>query len=103
MKDFFSLKQVMTSPGETVRALRTNFQLTLKDMEKVTGISESNLSAIERNRLDIGVKRAVLIAAAFGIEPAALLFPPGYQRPEYAQAEKVRTRAFRLMEKKLAR
>jgi hypothetical protein len=30
----------------------------------VTGIAETNLSAIENDKVEIGVKRAVLIAAA---------------------------------------
>lgn len=99
-KNFFDLKQVNATPGQVVKAFRTNFNLTLKELENITGISESNLSAIERERLDIGVKRAVLLSAAFGIEPATLLFPPGYERPEYKSVERIRTRAARFIAKK---
>ncbi len=100
MKSFWDLSLVNATPGQIVRAFRRNFGLTLKELEQVTGVSYTNLSAIENDRVDIGVRRAVLLAAAFGIEPQQLLFPAGYVRPEYQDAEKVRVRAKRLLEKK---
>ena len=100
MKNFFDLEQVKATPGQVVRAFRTNFGLTLKELEEVTGVGYPNLSAIEHDRIDVGVRRAVLIAAAFGIEPQQILFPHGYVRPEHRAAELVRTRAKRLLEKK---
>jgi transcriptional regulator with XRE-family HTH domain len=100
MKNFFDLPQVKATPGQIVRAFRTNFGLTLKELEQITSISYTNLSAIEHDRIDVGVRRAVLLAAAFGIEPQQILFPQGYVRPEHRDAERVRTRAKRLIEKK---
>jgi transcriptional regulator with XRE-family HTH domain len=100
MKSFFELPQVKATPGQVVRAFRTNFGLTLKELEKITGVSYPNLSAIEHDRVDVGVRRAVLLAAAFGIEPQQILFPHGYQRPEHQEAQRVRTRAKRMLEKK---
>lgn len=100
MKNFFDLPQVKATPGQIVRAFRTNFGLTLKELEQITGINYTNLSAIEHDRVDVGVRRAVLLAAAFGIEPQQILFPQGYVRPEHRDAERVRTRAKRLIEKK---
>lgn len=100
MKNFFDLKQVKATPGQVVRAFRTNFGLTLKELEQITSISQTNLSAVENDRVDIGVRRAVLLAAAFGIEPQQILFPYGYERPEQDDAEKVRARAEKVIEKK---
>lgn len=100
MKNFLELALVKATPGQVVRAFRKNFDLTLKELEQITGVSYTNLSAIENDRVDIGVRRAVLLAAAFGIEPQQLLFPRGYERPEYKDAEKVRVRAERVIEKK---
>ena len=100
MKSFFDLPQLKATPGKIVRAFRTNFGLTLKELEHITGISHPNLSAIEHDRVDVGVRRAVLLAAAFGIEPEQILFPHGYVRPEQKDAERVRTRAKRMIEKK---
>jgi len=100
VKNFFDLEQVKATPGQVVRAFRTNFGLTLRELEEITGVSYPNLSAIEHDRIDVGVRRAVLIAAAFGIEPQQILFPDGYVRPEHHDAEKVRARAKRLLDKK---
>ncbi len=79
-KDFFSLEQVQSTPGSIVRAFRKNFGLTLKNLEKVTGIDETNLSAIENNKREVGLKSAILLAAVFGIDPDQILFPNGYER-----------------------
>lgn len=100
MKNFFDLEQVKATPGQVVRAFRTNFDLTLKELEQITGVSYTNISAIEHDRVDVGVRRAVLLAAAFGIEPQQILFPQGYVRPDQADVERVRTRAKRVLEKK---
>jgi transcriptional regulator with XRE-family HTH domain len=100
MKSFFDLPQVNATPGQVVRAFRRNFGLTLKELEQITGVSYTNLSAIEHDRIDVGLRRAVLLAAAFGIEPQQILFPQGYRRPEHQDVERVRTRAKRLIQKK---
>jgi transcriptional regulator with XRE-family HTH domain len=100
VRNFFDLEQVEATPGQVVRAFRTNFGLTLKELEQITGVSYTNLSAIEHDRIDVGVRRAVLLAAAFGIEPQQILFPQGYVRPDHHEAERVRRRAKRLIEKK---
>ena len=100
MKNFFDLNLIKATPGRVVRAFRTNFGLTLKELEHITGVSYTNLSAIEHDRIDVGVRRAVLLAAAFGIDPQQILFPHGYVRPDHHDVEQVRTRAKRLIEKK---
>ena len=84
MKDFFSLAQVKSTPGSIVRAFRKNFDLTLKDLEKITGIDETNLSAMEHDKREIGLKSAILLSAAFGIDPDQILFPDGYERKTLA-------------------
>ncbi len=100
MKNFFDLKQVKSTPGQVVHAFRTSFGLTLKELEQITGVSQTNLSAIENDRVDIGIRRSVLLAAAFGIEPQQILFPYGYERPEHQDVKKVRIRAEKVIEKK---
>lgn len=100
MRNFFDLPREIATPGKVVRAFRTNFEITLRELQYITGISYTNLSAIEHDRIDIGVRRAVLIAAAFGILPESILFPEGFERPEHKEVERVRVRAKRLFEKK---
>jgi transcriptional regulator with XRE-family HTH domain len=73
-----SLDLQKTTSGSLVRAIRTNFGFTLKDIESITGIQESNLSAIENDRMELTKKKAEEIGIALGIHPGSLLFPNGY-------------------------
>lgn len=84
MKDFGKLlDDIMkenkweTTSGLLVRAHRKRFDMTLKDLEEVTGIKESNLSAIENDRIAMTPHYADILAAAFGVSPASLLYPAG--------------------------
>jgi transcriptional regulator with XRE-family HTH domain len=104
MKNLLDLKglQVEETPGRVVRAFRRNFELTLGEMQRLTGIPQSNLSAIENDKLDMGVRRATRIAAVFGINPSLILFPRGYEREEEKELRKIRKDAAALIEKKRA-
>jgi transcriptional regulator with XRE-family HTH domain len=97
MKDFLELfKDLKATPGEVIQAHRKNFKITLKELSQATGIAESNLSLVENGKVEIGLKRAVLIAAALGISPSSILFPPGYESSYSKEAEKVNKRASKL-------
>ena len=58
------------------------------------------MSAMENDKLDIGLKRAVLLAAAFGIDPSLILFPEGYESNFGADVQAVRKAAAKLWAKK---
>jgi transcriptional regulator with XRE-family HTH domain len=47
-------------------------------------ISVTNLSLLERGRVEIGKKRAERIAKAFGVHPAIIMFPE-YEGSEIIQ------------------
>lgn len=103
MKNLRDLKvlQVEATPGKVVRAFRKNFGITLEELEAVTGISQSNLSAIENDKIDLGVRRAELLAAALGLEPSVILFPRGRQEgPLARELRDIRARAKRILGKK---
>jgi transcriptional regulator with XRE-family HTH domain len=104
MKNLLDLKelQIDETPGKVVRAFRKNFELTLSDIERLTGIPQSNLSAIENDKLDMGVRRAIRISAVFGINPSLILFPKGYEREDEREIKKIRKNAAALIEKKRA-
>lgn len=102
MRDLLELlKEIKTSPGGVIRAHRKNFRITLKELSKATGIAESNLSLIENDKVEIGIKRATLVGAALGVDPAFIIFPSGYE-PYKTEAEQVRKTARRLFLKKIA-
>jgi transcriptional regulator with XRE-family HTH domain len=49
--------------------------LSQNDLARLTGISQSTLSAIENDRIRPGVERAKLLAPALRCHPAVLVFP----------------------------
>lgn len=65
------------TPGKLIRSIRKNFDLTLKEIEGLTGIKEPNLSAIENDKMELTKKTAEIMAAALGVHPSTLLFPSG--------------------------
>ena len=48
---------------------------TQENLAGRSGVSPTNLSLLENDRVDIGKKRALQIAAAFGVHPATIMFP----------------------------
>ena len=68
-------KTVDISPGESVRIIRQLQQLSQTELAKLTGIPQSTISAIENDRIRLGVERAKVLARALRCHPAVLVFP----------------------------
>ncbi len=68
-------KTVEVSPGESVRILRELQELSQNDLSRLTGIPQSTISAIENERIKLGVERAKVLARALRCHPAVLVFP----------------------------
>jgi transcriptional regulator with XRE-family HTH domain len=68
-------KQVNVSIGESVRILRELQDLSQNDLWELSGIPQSTISAIERDRIRLGVERANVLARALQCHPAVLVFP----------------------------
>lgn len=68
-------KRVDVSVGESVRIVRELQDLSQNELSKLTGIPQSTISAIENDRVKIGVERAKVIARALKCHPAVLVFP----------------------------
>ena len=68
-------KQVDVSIGESVRILRELQSPSQNALSELTGIPQSTISAIERDRVRLGVERAKVLARALRCHPAVLLFP----------------------------
>ena len=76
MKDFRrARKMVDVSVGESVRILRELQELSQNDLSELTGIPQSTISAIENDKVNLGVERAKVIARALRCHPAVLVFP----------------------------
>ena len=76
MKDFKpARRRVEVSVGESVRLLRELQELTQTQLSAATGIPQATISAIENDRVNLGVERAKVLARALKCHPAVLVFP----------------------------
>lgn len=68
-------KRIDVSVGDSVRILRELQEMSQNDLAAATGIPQSTISAIENNRVSLGVERAKMLAMALRCHPAVLVFP----------------------------
>ena len=61
--------------GESVKILRELQEFSQNDLARLTGIPQSTISAIENDRIQLGVERAKVLARALRCHPAVLVFP----------------------------
>jgi transcriptional regulator with XRE-family HTH domain len=76
MKDYKEAqKRAEVSVGESVRIIRELQELSQNELALLTGIPQSTLSAIEHDKINLGVERAKILARALKCHPAVLVFP----------------------------
>jgi transcriptional regulator with XRE-family HTH domain len=76
MKNFkLAKKNIDVSVGESVKIIRELQGLSQNQLAKITGIPQSTISGIERDRIKLGVERSKVIARALKCHPAVLVFP----------------------------
>ncbi|MFQ5737766.1 MAG: helix-turn-helix transcriptional regulator [Acidobacteriota bacterium] len=68
-------RRIEVSVGESVRIIRELQELSQNQLAELTGIPQSTISAIENDRVNLGVERAKVIARALKCHPAVLVFP----------------------------
>ena len=68
-------KMVNVSVGESVRIIRELQGLSQNQLSRMTRIPQATLSAIEHDRVNLGVERAKVLARALKCHPAVLVFP----------------------------
>ena len=74
-KDFVKAKKhIKMTPGERLRVLRELQFLTQRELAELTGIAQSNISALETGAKEIGRERAVTLAKALKVHPSVILF-----------------------------
>jgi transcriptional regulator with XRE-family HTH domain len=78
-------KRVAVSVGESVRIVRELQGLSQNELSQRTGISQATISAIENDRVRLGVERAKALAVALKCHPGVLVFP-GWVLPTEAAA-----------------
>jgi len=76
MKDYKEAqKRTDISIGESVKIIRELQKLSQNELSAITGIPQSTLSAIEHDKINLGVERAKVLARALKCHPAVLVFP----------------------------
>jgi transcriptional regulator with XRE-family HTH domain len=70
-----SRKRIEVSVGESVRIVRELQGLSQNRLAEMTGIPQATISAIENDRVRLGVERAKVLARALKCHPAVLVFP----------------------------
>jgi len=68
-------RNIEVSSGESVRIIRELQGMSQNDLSQAAGIPQSTISAIERDRINLGVERAKQLARALKCHPAVLVFP----------------------------
>jgi len=76
MKNYRKAKKtVEVSVGDSVRIIRELQELSQNELASLTSIPQSTISAIENNRINLGIERAKVLARALNCHPAVLVFP----------------------------
>ena len=76
MSDFKpAKKRIDVSVGDSVRIIRELQGMSQNGLAKLSGIPQSTISAIENDRINLGVERAKTLALVLGCHPAVLVFP----------------------------
>lgn len=76
MNDYrLAKRNVEVSVGESIKILRELQELSQNELAQIAGIPQSTISAIENNRVQLGVERAKVLARALHCHPAVLVFP----------------------------
>lgn len=71
--------------GEVIRMLRELKGWTQNELAKRCGISATNISLLENDKVEIGKRRVEQIAKAFDVHPAIIMFPE-YEAREIQKA-----------------
>jgi transcriptional regulator with XRE-family HTH domain len=71
--------------GEVIRMLRELKGWTQAELARRSGISATNISLLENEKVEIGKKRVEQLAKAFDVHPAIIMFPE-YEAKEIQKA-----------------
>jgi len=76
MNDYQIAKKLCdVSVGESVKIIRELQELSQNELAELTGIPQSTISAIEHDKINLGIERAKILAKALKCHPAVLVFP----------------------------
>ena len=68
-------KHIKVTVGESLRIIRELQGLSQNELSALTGIPQATISALENDRVSLGVERAKVLAKALKCHPAVIVFP----------------------------
>lgn len=75
-KNFVRSKiNIKLTPGEMLKTLRELQEMSQSELAELTGMSQSNISALESGARQIGRERSLALSKALRVHPAVILFP----------------------------
>ena len=77
-------KRIDVSVGESVRIIRELQGMSQNNLARSSGIPQSTISAVENDRINLGVERAKTLARVLKCHPAVLVFPGWEVKSEHA-------------------
>lgn len=86
--------------GDYVRSQRKILGFTLEDLENITEIDKSNLSAYENNKKEIGVKIAVKLGVALNLDPNILIESSILEHLKGPEMKEIRSKSKKLAKAK---
>ncbi len=66
-------KRITVSIGESVRIIRELQEFSQNQLSQLTGIPQTSISAIENDRVRLGVERAKVLARTLKVHPVSLI------------------------------
>ena len=66
---------IKMTPGEMLKTLRELQELSQGELAELSGMSQSNISALESGVRQIGRERSLTLSRALKVHPAVILFP----------------------------
>ncbi len=70
-----SKNRLNLTTGDSLRIAREMLGLSQNELSKLAKIPQSTISAIESDKVSLGVERAKKLALVLNIHPAVILFP----------------------------
>ena len=77
LKEQFSIAKSVTklTQGEMIRILREKNKFSQNQLAQMTGLTQSTISGLENNRINLGVERAKVLAKVLNVHPGVIAFP----------------------------
>lgn len=74
-KNKLAKKHIDMSVGESVKTIRQLQEISQLELSSLTNIPQATISAIENDKIRLGLERAKTLARALKCHPAVLVFP----------------------------